>query len=135
MLHAFLACLHASITALSIFTIALALSPLPLSSFLSSPPIPSLQVWLQNEKRQLETNLVVEQRLQNRETDKDSTASQSDDERDQDDAASIASNGDGTEDVFFECNTDLARVSGQPIIPSGATTSGASQEYSHPQGT
>lgn len=78
---------------------------------------------------------MVEQRLQNRETDKDSTASQSDDERDEDDAASIVSNGDGTEDVFFECNTDLARVSGQPIIPSDASTSGASQEYSHPQGS
>ena len=94
-----------------------------------------MHAWLQNEKRQLETNLVVEQRLQNRETDKDSTASQSDDERDEDDAASVVSNGDGTEDVFFECNTDLARVSGQPIIPSDATTSGASQQFSHPQGT
>lgn len=94
-----------------------------------------MRAWLQNEKRQLETNLVVEQRLQNRETDKDSTASQSDDERDEDDAASVVSNGDGTEDVFFECNTDLARVSGQPIIPSDATTSGASQQFSHPQGT
>lgn len=118
--------------------LTLSLSPLastlPLPSFLSLQLTHSLHAWVQNEKRQLETNLVVEQRLQNRETDKDSTASQSDDERDEDDAASVVNNGDGTEDVFFECNTDLARVSGQPIIPSDATTSGAAQEYSYPQG-
>lgn len=86
---------------------------------------------MQNEKRQLETNLVVEQRIQNRGSDKDSTASQSDDERDEDDSGSVVSN--GTEDIFFECNTDLGRVSNQPIL-GGASTSGAAQEYSHPQG-
>ncbi|KAL3144723.1 hypothetical protein ABBQ38_001846 [Trebouxia sp. C0009 RCD-2024] len=86
---------------------------------------------LENEKRQLETNLVVEQRIQNRGSDKDSTASQSDDERDEDDSGSVVSN--GTEDIFFECNTDLGRVSNQPIL-GGASTSGAAQEYSHPQG-
>lgn len=89
---------------------------------------------MQNEKRQLETNLVVEQRIQNRESDKDSTASQSDDERDEDDSGSIVSNEDGTEDIFFECNTDLGRVSNQPILSGGASTSGAAQEYSHSQG-
>ena len=91
---------------------------------------------MQNEKRQLETNLVVEQRIQNRETDKDSTVSQSDDERDEDDAGDIVSNGDGTEDIFFECNTDLGRVSGQPGLSSDATStsSGAAQEYSQPHG-
>lgn len=90
---------------------------------------------MQNEKRQLETNLVVEQRIQNRETDKDSTVSQSDDERDEDDAGSTVSNGDGTRDIFFECNADLNRVSGQPILSGGASTSEAAQEYSHPHGT
>lgn len=90
---------------------------------------------LQNEKRQLETNLVVEQRIQNRGSDKDSTASQSDDERDEDDSGSIVSNEDGTEDVFFECNTDLGRVSAQPILSGGAGPPEVAQEYSHPQGT
>ena len=92
---------------------------------------------MQNEKRQLETNLVVEQRIQNRETDKESTVSQSDDERDEDDAGSVVNNGDGTEDIFFECNADLGRVSGQPILSGGASTSTseAAQEYGHPHGT
>ena len=106
--------------------------PLPLSRLLALSLTQLLCV--QNEKRQLETNLVVEQRIQNRETDKDSTASQSDDERDEDDAGSTVSNGDGTQDIFFECNTDLGRVSGQQIPSGGATTSGSAQQYSQPQG-
>ena len=87
---------------------------------------------MQNEKRQLETNLVVEQRIQNRETDKESIASQSDDEQDEDDVGSAVSNEDGSEDVFFECNTDLSRLSSKPLLPDETSTSGTGQ-YS--QGT
>lgn len=90
---------------------------------------------MQNEKRQLETNLVVEQRIQNRETDKDSNPSQSDDERDEDDAGSIINNEDGTEDIFFECNTDLARVSSNSALPGQTSSSGALHEYGQSQGT
>ncbi len=82
---------------------------------------------MQNEKRQLETNLVVEQRIQNRETDKESIASQSDDEQDEDDVGSAVSNEDGSEDVFFECNTDLNRLSSKPLLPDEASTSGTGQ--------
>ena len=94
--------------------------------------VPGVYAWMQNEKRQLETNVVVEQRIQNRETE--STASQSDDEQDEDDSGSVVSNGDGTEDVFFECNTELGRVSAKPILSGGASTSGATPEYNYPQG-
>lgn len=90
---------------------------------------------MQNEKRQLETNLVVEQRIQNRETEQDSIASVSDDEQDEDDSGSVVGNEDGTEDVFFECNQDLARVSSKPVLPGQTSTSGASaHEYGHSQG-
>jgi len=91
-----------------------------------------LLMLVQNEKRQLETNLVVEQRIQNRETDKESIASQSDDEQDEDDVGSAVSNEDGSEDVFFECNTDLSRLSSKPLLPDETSTSGTGQ-YS--QGT
>ena len=72
--------------------------------------------------------MVVEQRLQNRgETDKESLQSHSDDEPDQDDSGSIVSNGDGTEDVFFDCDTNLSRLSGTPILSDETSTSGPSQ--------
>ena len=82
---------------------------------------------VQNEKRQLETNLVVEQRIQNRETDKESLASQSDDEQDEDDGRSAVSNEDGSDDVFFECNTDLSRLSSKPLLTDETSTSGTGQ--------
>ncbi|DBA86398.1 TPA: hypothetical protein ACH3X2_005620 [Trebouxia sp. C0005] len=82
---------------------------------------------LENEKRQLETNLVVEQRIQNRETDKESLASQSDDEQDEDDGRSAVSNEDGSDDVFFECNTDLSRLSSKPLLTDETSTSGTGQ--------
>ena len=91
---------------------------------------------MQNEKRQLETNLVVEQRIQNRETDKDSIASVSDDEQDEDDSGSVVGNEDGTQDVFFECNPDLARLSSKPMLPGQTSTSGVSaHQYGQSQGT
>jgi len=90
---------------------------------------------VQNEKRQLETNLVVEQRIQNRETDKESIASQSDDEQDEDDVGSAVSNEDGSEDVFFECNTDLSRLSSKPLLPDETSTSGTSGTGQYSQGT
>lgn len=90
-------------------------------------------VLLQNEKRQLETNLVVEQRIQNRETDKESIASQSDDEQDVDDSGSAVSNEDGSEDVFFECSTDLHRLSSKPLLTDETSTSG-NQYYEQSSG-
>ncbi len=89
---------------------------------------------LQNEKRQLETNLVVEQRIQNRETDKESVQSHSDDERDEDDVGSAVSNEDGSEDVFFECNTDLNRLSSRPLLTDETSTSETEQYYDQSQG-
>ena len=89
---------------------------------------------LQNEKRQLETNLVVEQRIQNRETE-GSIQSASDDEQDEDDSGSAVSNGDGSDDIFFECNTDLNRLSSTPLLTDGNTsTSGTPQNYETAQG-
>ena len=73
--------------------------------------------------------MVVEQRLQNRETDKESMQSHSDDEPDEDDSGSIVSNGDGTEDIFFDCNTNLNRLSSTPMLSEETSTSGASQNY------
>lgn len=72
---------------------------------------------LQNAKRQLETDLVVEQRIRNKGSDRDSPSS-TDDEQDEDDTR--ISNEDGSEDVFFDCNTDLARLSSTPVISNDA---------------
>lgn len=72
-------------------------------------------LFLQNAKRQLETDLVVEQRIRNRGSERESPAS-TDDEQDEDDTR--ISNEDGSEDVFFDCNTDLARLSSTPVLNS-----------------
>ena len=79
--------------------------------------------WVQNAKRQLETDLVVEQRIRNKGSDRDSPSS-TDDEQDEDDTR--ISNEDGSEDVFFDCNTDLARMSSTPLLGNAPDAQGPS---------
>lgn len=61
--------------------------------------------------------MVVEQRIRNKGSDRDSPSS-TDDEQDEDDTR--ISNEDGSEDVFFDCNTDLARLSSTPVMSNDA---------------
>ena len=51
-----------------------------------------------------------------------------------DDSGSAVSNEDGSEDVFFECSTDLHRLSSKPLLTDETSTSGTNQYYEQSSG-